>query len=406
MKEPLRQKVAEFVSEGEFDSRGRFSLDLERARVKLARWQMAHPWDWMLKGIQAAVAAGVRMVVLRQSRLGEQMEWEHFQAPPEWVEQLPELLSGPLASEHPLYHLALAFRGAPGKVSLQLAGQQLEWCDGWLRQQRLAHSQSRLESMRPDPPNWAVWLWQSLRGQRPELEAVRQRARYCPIGLALNGRLVRPVPLARSLLDLRFRARDAFCRDVLALPYRPRSVVHDARPVPSGLAQRLGHSKPLRGNALDPVLWLRIPVRPSGPAQLVLVRLGITCQPLELDMGLPGLEIVMTAPGLGLDLSEFGLARSRELDKLVTGIGELVREELRQSRDRLRAAPNKLQEAWHEAFPWLGLKARSRRSELTGPQVLRELPPARMLPEHDRPPSATDPNGHRPRPGRGRRPRG
>lgn len=409
MKGPLRQKVAAYLGEGEFDSQGRFTLDAERARVTLARWQMANPWDWMLKGIQAAVAAGVQLVVMRQNRLGTQMEWEHFEAPPEWMEQLPDLLTRPLTSEHPLVHLGLAFRGAPGQVRLHMAGQQLQCLDGLLSQQPVAHGKFCLESLRTDPPGWAAWMWQSLTGNCPEFAAVRQRAQYCPIRLALDGRLVRPGAVKRSLLDLRFRAKDAFCRDVLTLPHGPAAVVQEARPVPGGLAQRLGHAKAVRGNALDPIVWLRIPLRPSGPARLVLVRLGITCPALELELGLPGLEIVMTAPRLGLDLSEFGLARSRELEKLVASIAEMAREELRQSRDRLRAAPKGLLVAWNVAYPWLGLMPRSPRSDSTvpvPPQVLRELPPARMLPEHERPPGETGRSGHRPRPGRGRRPRG
>lgn len=290
MKGPLRQKVAAYLGEGEFDSQGRFTLDAERARVTLARWQMANPWDWMLKGIQAAVAAGVQLVVMRQNRLGTQMEWEHFEAPPEWMEQLPDLLTRPLTSEHPLVHLGLAFRGAPGQVRLHMAGQQLQCLDGLLSQQPVAHGKFCLESLQTDPPGWAAWMWQSLTGNCPEFAAVRQRAQYCPIRLALDGRLVRPGAVKRSLLDLR-----------------------------------------------------------------------------------------------------------------------MAREELRQSRDRLRAAPKGLLVAWNVAYPWLGLMPRSPRSDSTvpvPPQVLRELPPARMLPEHERPPGETGRSGHRPRPGRGRRPRG
>lgn len=326
MSRPLKSILAEYLGEGELDSQGCFTLDLERAQFKLTHWQTSNPWDWLLKAIQAAVQAGCKQLVIELGRRQDKILWVDFPVPEEWGEQFLEALTRPKASNHPLHHLVCAFRGAGGDVTLSLGNTWLQWSQGQLRHASQAQPQPlclTVDKARPLP--WLRWLWQNL--ARTSLRGpIQQRTRFCPISIQMNGfSMTRQFQSEKSLVEYILLARDGFAADILYCSTLPKAQAGEAIHLPPKLARLLGHESALRGANRVPVAQLRLPPNPAGPARVTLVRYGVACQPIEVDLDMPGLEITLTAPAFKLDLSEFAVIESKELRSVLKTLAELVR---------------------------------------------------------------------------------
>lgn len=64
----IRQYLREQTREARFDSSGSFTLDLKAAYVKLAAYQLPRPSLWLVKMVQAAVAADSPELIVQQKR--------------------------------------------------------------------------------------------------------------------------------------------------------------------------------------------------------------------------------------------------------------------------------------------------------------------------------------------------
>jgi len=353
MSRPLKSKVAEFLGEGQLDSQGRFTLDLERAQFKLTHWRSSGPYDWLFKTVQAAVQAGCKQLIIQIGHRQDKILWVDFPVPDDWGEQFLESLT----RSDPNNHLLYAFRGAPGDVTLSLGASWLQWKQGQLRHSVQPQSQPLCLTVdKASPVPWFRWFWQrfwrtsSLRGP------IVQRILFCPIAVQLNGSAIaRQFRAKKSLFECILLARDGFAHDTLHCSTLPNAHAGEAIQLPSSLAKRLGHASALRSAHRAPIARLRLPQKLEGPARITLVRCGVSCQPFEIDLGLPGLEILLTAPALKLDLSEFTLIQSKELEVILKSLAELVRDGLRQARESLRKLPLSQRLHWHKALPWLGL---------------------------------------------------
>ena len=108
----LLSYLGEQAGQGVMDSEGEFSISLEAARSKLARFALPRPNSWVLKLVQAAVGWRMERVVITQYW----KETRFLLVPPD-VEELPTenqilaaLMSGQVLADSPLAHFCLALR--------------------------------------------------------------------------------------------------------------------------------------------------------------------------------------------------------------------------------------------------------------------------------------------------------
>lgn len=110
---------------GEYDSTGRFTLDEEKARQKLARFQLTDPHRFVLELVMAAVRLGARHIeVLTAPELS--VTWTGAAFRPEALRDLDHfLLEGPGAERHLAIALNAVQQLKPRKVSVTPGGVQI-----------------------------------------------------------------------------------------------------------------------------------------------------------------------------------------------------------------------------------------------------------------------------------------
>ncbi len=77
-------RLQEFLDsqvEGEVESEGGFTITSDKAIQKLAQLCLENPHDWVLKAVQAAVAAGSHRLSFQQTRAGLTVEFFGIEAP-------------------------------------------------------------------------------------------------------------------------------------------------------------------------------------------------------------------------------------------------------------------------------------------------------------------------------------
>ncbi|MCA9794158.1 MAG: hypothetical protein KC910_20260 [Candidatus Eremiobacteraeota bacterium] len=341
---------------GQIESQGRFTLALAKARTKLQKYQLENPSYYILKMVQAANALGateMRIAIDYEStRLGMLMP-----AAPS-VHELVEALQLP-PQGGALRHLALSLNAGLGT-----ALEELEWTvQGAERSHRLrvVGETAQLSSGDGNPELGENWLCQLVltrlsgvglksaaqtRAVADEYLALVRRCRFSPLEFWVDGRsvwepwspssgtvdyLATRYVLAGygqshfmvdappwSELDWReeelhgrwvgppglFFKRSAFADKV------PSWLVQVSRPISPDVARL-----PCRGA-------LRFARQLEGPTLLWLIMDGVLLPPIELRIGLPGLEALAVWDGLKVDLSEFGVIRDEAFADLVAWLKE------------------------------------------------------------------------------------
>ncbi len=157
---------------GVLDSEGHFTLDMNKAMEKLGRFQLPEPGYFVLKGIQAGVAAGAPEVKVRASRWTTRVE---FQADLSPVSNLFEWLTGERDElTRPQRQLVIGLLAAPGPWTLKLGTTVLKW-----DQQRLSVSEES------GPEELVCW---EVKGGKGVAEVVRRQARFSVTPVLLNGK--------------------------------------------------------------------------------------------------------------------------------------------------------------------------------------------------------------------------
>ena len=222
------------AGEARLDSHGSFTLALAKAREKLARYLLSSPQDYLLKLIQAGVAAGAQRLELKTStnRVFFKMRGVHYPSS-QLLNIVDSLLQGE-TQDRALRHLAIAIHSA---VQIRPQGVSLASWDGQTGQKhRWDQNGSTTEPWRPgrgEPSCVQVEiqrtasevLWQlahlvgkrdvlsmlvaSRRGLDPDALLVLERASWCPVPLSLNGRWLPKPELGMSLgRSLQWKARE------------------------------------------------------------------------------------------------------------------------------------------------------------------------------------------------------
>ncbi|MEW6279485.1 MAG: hypothetical protein AB1758_12720 [Candidatus Eremiobacterota bacterium] len=387
--------------EGELDSSGDFTLDFQKARLKLGRHQLVSPGHYLLKFVQACVAGGATRVHVRTR--GHQVE---LQSNPEFpLQELPRLsayllYSNSLTEPRSLRHLAVGLNSAIGLEPrrLELAFEGIRWTpereweerppgpgkDGSTFRLRLRKRQLGWPLMTMDLALQMAGTVATSHIPRipsevhallnPEDLALSAACRFAPIPVFLNGGLCnrpnypgtgglwpppsRPDAGGMLILEYTFLAGDEPACQLVGLPAVGRARIRRFMHIPSlhslptpGLPALSGavQARTLpgtRGRVLMCHGRLAVEQGLQGPARLLFVRDGVSLAPQDVDLGLPGVVGVLSAHGLATDLSEFTLVDNREYQAL---LGRLKPQAWQMAED-LRVQLERL--SWLDRLTW------------------------------------------------------
>lgn len=202
-------------AEGEVDSTADFTIDHLKARQKLTENQLPQPGLWLVKLVQAAVAAQADSIQINFGKRKVEVLFPLAQLPWKPERVLSELLSGALPKESALLHL---FAGLRGSIFEDTILAEWSMCgDGKRFRVRFDSEGTHITEESCDdkaafylstsrPPRWpgfkkaaAMPVKHLLRRTAEEYMAIQNYAWACPIPLKLDGRVLetryRPSPL-------------------------------------------------------------------------------------------------------------------------------------------------------------------------------------------------------------------
>jgi len=376
----MEQLLAELQTEGRLDSSGTFTLDFVKAADKLREFQLEEPHLYILKLIQSAVAADATQVNIITAGTTLQLSFDGLGIEPAQLEGLVSCLLDPLkySGQRQLVHLAVALNSCLGCGVNQVIVES--WHDGQgaalvltdkLQQTGRVVGGARRSGTRlylRKPGNPLLQLFGA------ELEAVAQRAIYCPIrvtvngGRASHGRFGRPAlpPLLRPFQPL-LRAANQLNRFLTAgvmsqhraslnslgrenepvMPWwvliwnvddyvfgqchRNHHLVEKRWPAPGGpkalglrpstaslLASLDGSPPASRHPHWSRAVALQADLQPD--ARLQFVQDGVIVCEREEDLRFSGAVAVVSAEELTTDLSQFGLVANDAYREVVAGL--------------------------------------------------------------------------------------
>lgn len=206
MDSPLEALLKEQEAAGKLDSTSEFTIDSLRARHKLAKSQLPAQGLWLVKLVQAAVAAGAREIEVGFGKRVVEFAFrcEEWQVCPRKILSL--LLSGSLPGDPFLFHLLGGLRGS---IYDDTTSSDWSVCDGTtlfkvsfsstgteLQHQELDESRPCSFHLRTTrPPRWpslgkaaVMPLKHLLRRTAEEFLAVSSYCWPCPVPLKVDGR--------------------------------------------------------------------------------------------------------------------------------------------------------------------------------------------------------------------------
>ena len=291
----VERLLAELRAGGRVDSRGAFTLDREKARDKMQRFQLADPRHYLLLLVQAAVLKGARRIGLAID--ADDVRLDHDGDP--WsVEDLEQLYNAMFART--------ADPAARARRELALGlNAAMAIAPRWLRLESSSGGHGVQLEMRPGRPD----VFEAVPG-RPDGTRLHLRERFTP-GQAIEFLQDLRGTLAEEAL-LRARCRYASIDIVLegqALAAGPR--------VEGALV-----TVPLEGDALTGVAG----VLPADlPPRVVWVTHGVIVTEGEIRGAPPGVRVVAVAPGLSKDVSQAAFVQDERYEAAMSAVHASVR---------------------------------------------------------------------------------
>lgn len=327
----LEEYLHERASEGMVDSRGAFTLNLTRAFQQMGQRVARHPYDFLLRAVQAAVAAGAPTVEICQTSSGLRLAFEADLSP---LSTLTTWLGADLevAPSRAQKHLASALLMAPPDWELRLQDASL--------------TRRGEEIEQSDRCGFGVaWSLHHLASTGVSLKShLEERLAFCPVPISLNGKRIlrrwttlgdRSDPIG-GVMDLAWGLQlSTLEEDVegFSIPAPPLAEMDDLsdgwklwdgrrgwfRRGTAFSDRRPAWLLHLRGLPQDGPVWqvkraIRASLSLQRAGRLRLIVDGVALQPKKMK-GLRGIDAVVWAPWAMTDLS--GLEAVENDDYLV-----------------------------------------------------------------------------------------
>lgn len=347
----LESFLEQQVQAGDADSSGTFTLDPERARAKIEAYALGRKGEFILKMVQAAVAAGTDRIEVGFGRDTLSFSFQLQDAGPFLADRVwGALLSLGSLQASPLRHLAVGLTVACHGELVEARWQTPEGtlvitpdtmrCDAQLHYPRFSLVLRRKRYL-------ATSLSMAIRSYQfgtlfiDEYRALLERCQFAPVDLVVDGRA-----LERPLYD-RYRAYYAKGMELpragyLVERWRAGSGLWFRRP-PDGAYEGVRWSGRLESK--EPVGLLLVPHKPlddlgervevgasvavlpvdEGLGHVTFVKDGVTLQKWHGDLGHPAVSVIADASELSVDLSEFKLLENRAFHEKIEDLSTWVR---------------------------------------------------------------------------------
>ncbi|MBT9589238.1 hypothetical protein IV102_38280 [bacterium] len=340
--------LQDLQSEGQLDSKGKFTLDMGHAKEKLAGYLLEKTEDVLLKLVQTGVAAGASKLELESKATHIKFTMHGAVFPPKSLGQILNYLLGENESENrALRHLAMAVNTAvttrPTAIALaewdgQKEGILYRWSSKgketlpW-RPGRTAQPLATFQLMRtPEEYKGNIWhllsqrdilsmLFGTKRGWDPDRLMIHERGCWCPIPLYMNGRLMEESPLVIGRDRATHQDTNLKHKSEFRLPCGPGSQgvrattrkvlpwpTHEFPPGPYGAIITAGRED----------AWVEV------PSYLELTLDGITLSRAKI-LGTPKdtfVRVVAAADGYKTDLPGLKLIQDQQLAQLTSWVLE------------------------------------------------------------------------------------
>ncbi len=330
--------LSQLSAEGQLQSSGTFSLDLSRAKQKLAKYQFEDPFYYILKLVQAAVAGGAHEFSLTSGSTEVAVAVLGLGYTPYQLENLFYSLVGESESVPGLRHFAMAVNAAVSTRASQIIVQSFDGKEGlevcWTKNGQRStpwrpskpYAQTRFHMKRTVVDVFSDLgarlasrdIFSMFSGERKGMDReqglIFDQCAFCPMPISINGR---PCPG----YDLGERARVGLWANTLARVFGGRSLhpKHHLFEVFLPKAESPG----LAGPRLSFSSWSRgyqkhgqysaimvVPARMTDHVTVLPIRDGISLKTLRLGWDGPGAIFYVDVTGLDVDLTEITLIKN------------------------------------------------------------------------------------------------
>ena len=345
--------LSQLSSEGELQSSGRFTVDVSKAKEKLAQFQFQDAFYYILKLVQAAVAGGASGLSL-QSRTAEvEVTILGLGFTPYQLENvLYSLMADSSETTPALRHFAMGLNAAVNTRASEITVQSFDGKDGlevhwtkkaqrsaaWGPKKALPQTRLLLKRTAADvisdigaklgSRDIFSMFSGARKGMDREQALIYDKCAFCPMPISINGRpcpgydLGRP-PYSGMLSVLWSRLFDSSAVDPkhhlfeLYLPAQGGSGV-------SG--PRLTHSRWPRGFQKNSVYSaiLAVPAHLAEDSIILPVRDGVQLEALRVSWDGPGAIIYLDARELDVDLTETKLVKNEKTLDILGGLGRTI----------------------------------------------------------------------------------
>lgn len=336
----LERLLAQEVEVGTYHSTGTFTIALGEARRKLAQHQLASLAEHVLKLLQGVIQLEPGAIWIESDAHGFALYWGDPDIDLEgrtFLSQLDTVVLGPPSASKDLGIGLLGF--------LNCEPDEVWWCQwekGEIRQLECLSGQSHQAQLRAPLTVYGITYALVVKSSRTDLdidrEAVAQGARFAPVQILWNGRLLNgldwQVPGEKSyLLDYYLTKQGPLARGLALKPlgmcqnWTCRAEASEwvdfaPRPIGAQVMQRHMHIEKQRRldlmggrehlrTSLGEAIWV-VRGQAEAPSALWCVKHGVLLKPLMLPLPLPGLVVVVSAPDLEVDLGQFKAIRNSE----------------------------------------------------------------------------------------------
>jgi len=149
--------------EGQRDSSGAFTVDIAKSEEKMRAFQLADPYHYCLRWLQAAVTGGGKRFLWQSTPLGARLEIAGFQLDPEGIARLPAMLFESQASQaerHLSAGINAVIQTQARELRVSSGRLQASWTPGKYQEQKLEPAVKGIViELKRSPGNILKELW-------------------------------------------------------------------------------------------------------------------------------------------------------------------------------------------------------------------------------------------------------